>query len=141
MWNRSETTCPRTRLTRITVIDPCSSIYVIRWHLQFRLSEMGVDWYFAAPALRTVSRRFRPLYHLPMSDKQAIKSLRVMCSFGLLGLALIASSCGHTAASPPEVSINVVMKIIHDYGRGHDGLLSPASSAKSDENDNMYRAC
>jgi len=75
-----------------------------------------------------------------MFDKQAINSLRIVCSFGLLGLALIASSCGHTAASPPEVSINVVMKTIHDYGRGHDGLLSPASSAKPDENDKVYCA-
>ena len=35
--------------------------------------------------------------------------------------------------------MDVVMKTIHDYGLGHPGLLSPGSSAKPDEADNLYR--
>ncbi len=36
--------------------------------------------------------------------------------------------------------MDVVMQTIHDYGSGHAGLLSPGSSAKPDENDELYRA-
>lgn len=32
------------------------------------------------------------------------------------------------------------MKTIHDYGHGHDALLSPGSAAKPDETDDLYRA-
>ncbi len=75
-----------------------------------------------------------------MVHKQVNNSFRIVCSLGLLGLTLIASSCGHTAASPAPVAMDVVMKTIHDYGLDHSGPLSPGSSTKPDETDDLYRA-
>src|SRR5204862_6781533 len=80
----------------------------------FRTSEIAVDCYFAALTLRTVSRRCLPLYYFSMVHKQVNNSLRIVCSLGLLGLTLIASSCGHAAASPAPVALDVVMKTIHE---------------------------
>jgi len=75
-----------------------------------------------------------------MFRKHNSKPLRITFFFELVSLALIASSCGHTQASPPQVSMDVVMKTVHDYGSGHAGLLSPGSSAKPEENDEPYTA-
>src|SRR5260221_11228469 len=61
-------------------------------------------------------------------------------SVAVLVLALTASSCGHTEASPPPVSRTVVMQAIRDYGRGHQALLTAATSEKPDQPNLAYSA-
>jgi hypothetical protein len=117
------------------VIACRSSLQLIRWHLQFCLFRKAVDCYFAALALRTVSRRCLPLYDLSMFQRQANSFLKIVCS---LGLALIASSCGHTEASASPVEMDALMKTIHEYGLHHSGSVPSGSSTKPDETDDRY---
>lgn len=56
----------------------------------------------------------------------------------LLVLAVVTSSCGHTEASRPAASADVIMQTIRDYGRGHQPLLTPANSEKPDGSDDVY---
>jgi len=61
---------------------------------------------------------------------------------------LSGSSCGRTHASPATSTAaakapaepDAVLKTIREYGRGHSGLLSPASSAKPTETEDAYGA-
>jgi hypothetical protein len=67
-------------------------------------------------------------------------SLRIVCFLEFLILALVASACGRTKASLSPVSADVVMDIVHDYGREHQQPLSPPSPTKPDETDDKYEA-
>lgn len=75
-----------------------------------------------------------------MLPKLASHIFRTACVIGLLGIALLTSSCGHVTASAPPPSIDTIMKTVRDYGTGHAGLLAPEDSAKPDEADGLYRA-
>lgn len=55
-------------------------------------------------------------------------------------MALIAGSCGHSEEPKRPITMDVVMKTIHDYGRDHNALLFPGGSAKPDETDTLYSA-
>jgi hypothetical protein len=61
-------------------------------------------------------------------------------SFAFVTLILSSISCGQTQTSAPEVSMEVVMKTIHDYGQNHAGLLFPANSDKPTESAEVYAA-
>jgi len=75
-----------------------------------------------------------------MPHKLTFNPKRITSFLGVATLALLANSCGHTEASPSRApaGMDVVMKAIHSYGSGHAGLLSPGSSAKPDEPDELY---
>ena len=77
-----------------------------------------------------------------MLRKHPASALRRCCPLGILGLALLASSCGHNreSAAAVPVTMDAVMKTIHDYGRGHNALLSPGINVMPDETDNLYSA-
>ena len=75
-----------------------------------------------------------------MSDKPTVALLRALSFVGLFGLALIASAVARAQASTAPVAMDVVMKTIHDYGRGNSGLLLPGSSTKPSEADEDYSA-
>ena len=55
-------------------------------------------------------------------------------------LALATISCGHNGAIPAKVPIETVMQAIHDYGRGHQPLPSPAASTAVADTEEGYRA-
>lgn len=75
-----------------------------------------------------------------MSHKHFCKSFGIAGLFGLLALALSTSSCAQSEASLPATPSGAVMQSIRDYGRGHQGLLSPANSTKPDQADAPYSA-
>jgi hypothetical protein len=75
-----------------------------------------------------------------MFGDRARRPFRISCFFGPLILALATSSCGHTEASPPDVPIETVMQAIHDYGRGHQVLPTPAPSWTPGETEAGYQA-
>jgi tetratricopeptide (TPR) repeat protein len=79
---------------------------------------------------------------LAMLDGHTRNSLRTVSFFGYLALAVVASSCGHTQASPASAPAkpDAVMKMIQDYGRGHSGFISPASPTKPTETEDAYGA-
>lgn len=52
----------------------------------------------------------------------------------------MAASCKHADASPAPIAMDMVMKTIHEYGRGHSGLLSPGISIKPNEAEEVYLA-
>jgi len=62
----------------------------------------------------------------------------------LCGVCLSGSSCGRTHASPATAAAtapaepDAVLKTIQEYGRGHSGVLSPASSTKPTETEDAY---
>ncbi|PYT56589.1 MAG: hypothetical protein DMG35_21815 [Acidobacteria bacterium] len=62
--------------------------------------------------------------------------------FFLCAVCLTGSSCGHAQGAPATtpVALDAVMKTIHDYGRGHSGSLSPGSSTKPTETEDVYSA-
>jgi hypothetical protein len=66
--------------------------------------------------------------------------LKTVFLLTLVGVFLIANSCGHAQASPSPVATAAVMKTIQDYGRDHHSLLTPGSLAKPDEPDGLYSA-
>ncbi len=59
---------------------------------------------------------------------------------GPLILAIATSSCGRKEVSPPEIPIETVMQAVHDYGRGHQSLPSPAASTAVAETEEGYLA-
>jgi hypothetical protein len=70
-----------------------------------------------------------------MFHRHARAPLRTACFLGLLSLAFIASFCGHTKASPPPISMDVVMKTVdalHQratyYRRPSTGRLGTATA-------------
>jgi Domain of unknown function (DUF4034) len=75
-----------------------------------------------------------------MRYQHTFHSLRVACLFGLSGPALMASSCERAEAASAPVAMDAVMKTIHNYGRGHSGVLSPGSSTKPNEAEDVYGA-
>jgi hypothetical protein len=75
-----------------------------------------------------------------MSQQPFRKSFGIVGLFGLLALALSTSSCAQTEASGSSAQPDAVMQSIHDYGRGHQALLSPTTSAKPDQPDVPYSA-
>jgi hypothetical protein len=75
-----------------------------------------------------------------MSQQPFRKSLGIAGLLGLLVLVLSASSCAQSEASGPAAQPDVVMQSIRDYGRGHQALLSSATSAKPDQADIPYSA-
>jgi hypothetical protein len=68
------------------------------------------------------------------------KPLGIASLFGLLILILSTPSCAQSEASGPAAQPDVVMQSIRDYGRGHQALLSSATSAKPDQADIPYSA-
>ena len=68
------------------------------------------------------------------------KSLGIAGLFGLLILPLSSSSCAQPEASGPSTQPDAVMQAIRNYGRGHQSLLSPITSAKPDQPDVPYSA-
>jgi hypothetical protein len=75
-----------------------------------------------------------------MLIKPLRNSLGILGFFAILVLAFSAAACGHTAASTPPESSDLVMQTIRDYGRGHQALLTPATSEKPDQSDLAYSA-
>jgi len=59
--------------------------------------------------------------------------------FALLILALATSSCIHFDVTQAQVPIETVMQAIHEYGRGHQVLPSPAASTATTESEESYR--
>jgi hypothetical protein len=72
--------------------------------------------------------------------KSEANRLRTACFCAPLILAIATSSCGHSDAAPAKVPIETVMQTIHDYGRGHQPLPSPAPSTAGAETEEWYRA-
>lgn len=58
----------------------------------------------------------------------------------IMFLAVTVSSCGHTEAASPGVSIETVMKTVRDYGRNHQSAISPAPPSVPEETDQQYAA-
>jgi tetratricopeptide (TPR) repeat protein len=78
-----------------------------------------------------------------MVDKHTRHSLRTVSFLGYFALAVAASSCGRTHASPATSTAaepDAILKTIQEYGRGHSGALSPASPTKPTETDDVYGA-
>jgi len=75
-----------------------------------------------------------------MFRKPARKPLGMPAFLVTVVLTLSASSCGHTEASLPPASPDVVMQSIRDYGRSHQALLIPGTSQKPDQSDFAYSA-
>ena len=66
--------------------------------------------------------------------------LRITCLFAVLGLSVVANSSGHTEASTAPIAMDMVMKTIHEYGRGYSGVLAPGGPTKPNEADDDYSA-
>ena len=75
-----------------------------------------------------------------MFHKHISNFLRITRVFAFLGLSIIATSRGHAESSTAPVAMDVVMKTIHEYGCGYTGLLSPGSSTKPNEAEDVYGA-
>jgi Domain of unknown function (DUF4034) len=75
-----------------------------------------------------------------MINRHALNRMRTACFFGPLVLAIITSSCGHSDPTSAKVPIETVIQTIHDYGRGHQSLPSPAASTAVAETEEGYRA-
>jgi Domain of unknown function (DUF4034) len=75
-----------------------------------------------------------------MSQKHFRMSFGISGLLGLLALALSTSSCAQTEASGSSAQPDAVMQSIRDYGRGHQTLLSPTTSAKPDQPNVPYSA-
>ena len=75
-----------------------------------------------------------------MAHKHTYNLLRTVCFLGLLGMVFAVSNCGHTGASHAPAATDAVMKTIHEYGRGHSGLMSPGNSTKPNETEDEYKA-
>jgi hypothetical protein len=65
---------------------------------------------------------------------------KLAATFVFLCVALTVSSCGRTQAASPADSIDTVMKTIHDYGRGHQGVISLGPTSVPEETDEQYAA-
>lgn len=75
-----------------------------------------------------------------MSRKHTHNLLGTVCFLALFGLVFIANGCAQTEASSAPEATDAVMKAIHEYGRGHSGLLSPAGTTKPTETEADYHA-
>jgi tetratricopeptide (TPR) repeat protein len=90
--------------------------------------------------LRTVSRCSTAPYDRRVVTKHNQFVSRYFYLLGLLAVALLASSCRHSEAAPAPVTMDIVIKAIHDYGAGHNGQLTTASVTKPDETEDDYVA-
>jgi hypothetical protein len=77
-----------------------------------------------------------------MFHKLINNSSKITCLFVLSGLALMASCWerAEAASTPEEKEMNAVMMAIHDYGRGHKGVLASGAVTKPNEADEVYSA-
>jgi hypothetical protein len=60
------------------------------------------------------------------------------CLVALFSASFLVNACQYTHASAAPVSMDGLMKVVHDYGREHHGLLSPGTGIKPDETDSTY---
>jgi hypothetical protein len=67
-------------------------------------------------------------------------SPKIAAIFAIVFVAVMVSSCGHTQAESSSVPIETVMKIVRDYGRGHQSTISPAPRSVPEETDQQYAA-
>ncbi len=65
---------------------------------------------------------------------------KLALNFCVMALGIVSSGCGKTEASAPAVPMEIVMKTVHDYGRGHDSSPSLAASADQSQTQELYQA-
>jgi hypothetical protein len=75
-----------------------------------------------------------------MLTAQRVTVSKIAYVFATAILGLTASSCGHSEASPPAPSMEVVMQAVHDYGRSNEGSVLPPPAPISQETDEHYTA-
>jgi hypothetical protein len=75
-----------------------------------------------------------------MSQFHLRKSLGFAPLLGLVAMALSTTSCAQSEASRLDAQPAAVMQAIRDYGRGHQALLVPGSTEKSDQPEQAYCA-
>jgi hypothetical protein len=75
-----------------------------------------------------------------MSKQPYCKSLGFAALLGLVAMAVSTTSCAQSEASRPDAQPAAVMQAIRDYGRGHQALLVPGSTEKSDQPEQAYCA-
>jgi hypothetical protein len=75
-----------------------------------------------------------------MFQQPSRKSFGIAGLIALLALTLSTTSCAQSEASDSAGQPDTVMQTIHDYGRGHQSLLSQTNSAKPDQAAALYSA-
>jgi hypothetical protein len=88
----------------------------------------------------TVSFSYLFPHDQSMRSEHTRVGLKIGSFLALLGLVLIANSCGHTATAAPPIPITLVSQAIHQYGSGQRVLPSTDKPTEPDETSELYRA-
>jgi hypothetical protein len=75
-----------------------------------------------------------------MLIKRRFNPSKIAASFAILTLCLTASGCGHSEASGPAPSMELMMQAVHDYGRNHPSSALPPPSPIPQETEDEYGA-